>query len=101
MAGESITYRKLRKYKYQTVEPSSIQLATIRPPGGDVKLEGGWVRVSADGLFSLKQGYAWDGPSDRAAGHLRDPVIGGLSASPAAAQRARAADGAVGGEHRP
>ena len=63
MASKKIRYRKLRGYKYQLRANYQQKLDKIRPEGGDVQVNGGWVKLSADGPLFVKNGYAWDGPS--------------------------------------
>ncbi|MBN4050338.1 hypothetical protein JYT28_01130 [Desulfobulbus sp. AH-315-M07] len=58
-----ISYRKIKqpKYKYKLVEtydhPSPI---SIRP---DSDIEHGYFALGADGMLTVKERYAWEGPS--------------------------------------
>ncbi len=58
--SEQIVYRKLKRYKYQTLETYGIQtdLLTIDP----VKTDGGWITLQ-DGWLEMRPGYCWDGAS--------------------------------------
>lgn len=51
-------YRKLRRYKYQLVEPYVLQIG-IR--GNDIDTP--YLRLGPEGLLEIKTFYAWDGPS--------------------------------------
>ena len=53
-----IAYRKPRKYKYQVLEDFSIR-TDIR--GHNINLR--FLSLSPDGLLTIHNGYAWDGPS--------------------------------------
>jgi hypothetical protein len=53
-----ISYRKLRKYKYQLLEEFTIQ-TNIKDQ--DINLK--FLSLSPDGLLTIHKGYAWDGPS--------------------------------------
>lgn len=46
-------------YKYQLVESHQHQL-TFKPPRA---VADPWVEIDANGLMTLRYGYAWDGPS--------------------------------------
>lgn len=56
----TITYRKLNRYKYATIETYALQT--------DLRLEdrvatsGGWIAFEA-GVLMIKAGYCWDGAS--------------------------------------
>ena len=51
-------YRKLRRYKYQLLEPYVLQIG-IR--GNDIDTP--YLKLRPDGLLKIKKSYAWDGPS--------------------------------------
>jgi hypothetical protein len=62
--GESvpkITYRNLSGYKYALMEPYVYETEFSLPKA--IAETHGWVKLNASGRLSLKQGYAWDGPS--------------------------------------
>ncbi len=56
--SEQACYRKLRKYKYQLVQDYRVTIAitgkTIDP---------GYIALNSDGELTVKDRYAWDGPS--------------------------------------
>lgn len=51
-------YRKLKRYKYQLVEPYSLNIGLS---GYTVDLA--FLTLGTGGLLTLATGYAWDGPS--------------------------------------
>ena len=54
---KSMKYRK--GYKYQLADDYTIQIDT-KPPE---EIETQFISLSIDGLLTIKDGYAWDGPS--------------------------------------
>jgi len=56
---ECISYKK--DYKYQLVEAYTVKIP-IRPKEG-VASPSEFIALTADGLLTIKKGYAWDGPS--------------------------------------
>ena len=58
----SITYRKLRKYKYQLTAPYEHPGPTgiVTAAGAEVP---GFIVLTKDGHLTISKGYAWDGPS--------------------------------------
>lgn len=56
---DRICYRKLRRYKYQAMEEYRVQI-DIRP---EKDLTFKYMSLSKDGLLTVREGYAWDGPS--------------------------------------
>jgi len=54
---KSMKYRK--GYKYQLADDYTIQIDT-KPPE---EIETQFISLSVDGLLTIKDGYAWDGPS--------------------------------------
>lgn len=61
MSKVVIKYRKLKHYKYQLMEKHVHETKMGLPKA--IALEGGWVRMTSTGRLTLKEGYAWDGPS--------------------------------------
>jgi hypothetical protein len=57
MSTDRITYRKLRKYKYQLLEEYSVSIEIKKIASND------FLNLSADGTLVIKEKYAWDGPS--------------------------------------
>ncbi len=51
-------YRKLKRYKYQLVEPYNIEIG-IKGYAVDTF----YLKLGADGKLEISKGYAWDGPS--------------------------------------
>lgn len=51
-------YRRLRKYKYQLMEDYEL---IISIKGKSITTE--FIELHRDGLFVIKKGYCWDGPS--------------------------------------
>jgi len=51
-------YRKLRKYKYQTVEPTQVEVPII-----GLSIITKFITLTYDGRLCVRAGYAWDGPS--------------------------------------
>ena len=56
---ECISYKK--DYKYQLVETYTFKIP-IKPKEG-VSSPSGFIALTANGLLTIKKGYAWDGPS--------------------------------------
>jgi hypothetical protein len=54
-----ITYRKLRKYKYQIIEDYNLEIP-IKP---DIDIKTPFIDLSDAGKLIIKSKYAWDGPS--------------------------------------
>ena len=61
----NIRYRKITRYKYQVMESCSFSIG-IKPaeeilePKPPVKT---YIRLSTEGILTISEGYAWDGPS--------------------------------------
>jgi hypothetical protein len=51
-------YRKLKRYKYQLVEPYPIEIG-IR----GYAVDNPYLKLDVDGKLEIAKGYAWDGPS--------------------------------------
>jgi hypothetical protein len=51
-------YRKLKRYKYQLVEPYKVEIG-IKGYAIDTL----YLKLDADGKLEVGEGYAWDGPS--------------------------------------
>jgi hypothetical protein len=57
-----ICYRELHRYKYQLLEPYTIK--TNLKPVGEIREEvAKYLSLSPDGVLSIGEHYAWDGPS--------------------------------------
>lgn len=54
---ERIAYRD--GYKYQLADFYSVDVQLLPPD----HIETRWVSLSADGVLTIREGYAWDGPS--------------------------------------
>ena len=52
-------YRKLRPYKYQLMRELTMVI-TIAP---DTDIETSYLKLTREGVLTVKVGYAWDGPS--------------------------------------
>ena len=59
MSKEKACYRKLNKYKYQLVSDYTIHI-DIKP---EKVAETPFIRLGTDGTLTIRQHYAWDGPS--------------------------------------
>jgi hypothetical protein len=59
VSEDKACYRKLNKYKYQLVSDCVIHI-DIRP---EKDVEAPFIRLSTDGSLTIRQHYAWDGPS--------------------------------------
>lgn len=57
MTTNRITYRKLRKYKYQLLADFSIEIDIKKEAAND------FIQLASDGNLIIKEKYAWDGPS--------------------------------------
>ena len=57
MSRNRITYRKLRKYKYQLISDYTTTIPLKKNAGID------YVILNETGTILIKQKYAWDGPS--------------------------------------
>ena len=51
-------YRELRRYKYQLVKPYSVQIGIK-----DRSVNTEFLKLGEDGILTIKERYAWDGPS--------------------------------------
>ena len=51
-------YRKLKRYKYQLIEPYILKTG-IRGYTAETL----YLKIGDNGVFEIKKGYAWDGPS--------------------------------------
>jgi hypothetical protein len=58
---KQIKYKK--GYKYQLAEDYSIQLELLPEDIDLCNLESTYLILTADGILTIKAGYAWDGPS--------------------------------------
>ena len=58
---EQVVYRKLKRYKYQTLEQYLI-LTELRPKE-KITSAGGWITLDTDGRLVIKKFYCWDGAS--------------------------------------
>lgn len=58
MNDKKISFRKLRKYKYQLVETKAFRTRMQGKEGGNP-----FINISQDGILTIQNGYAWDGPS--------------------------------------
>ncbi|HEY5729079.1 MAG TPA: DUF1353 domain-containing protein [Anaerolineales bacterium] len=56
---DQICYRELRSYKYQLMEDYAVKI-DIKPEN-DLMFK--YMSLSTEGLLTVKEGYAWDGPS--------------------------------------
>jgi len=56
---DQICYRELKAYKYQVMKEYSIQIDI--KPGKDLSFK--YMSLTSGGLLTIKEGYAWDGPS--------------------------------------
>ncbi len=54
-----ISYRKLKKYKYQLLEDYQVQI-DLKP---DHDIDTPYISLSTSGLLTVHERYAWDGPS--------------------------------------
>ena len=54
-----ITYRKIKKYKYQTWDTYIFQ-TELRP---EVEVHCGFITLRTNGQLIIHRGYCWDGPS--------------------------------------
>jgi len=54
-----VKYRKLKKYKYQLLEPYSIQVSIFYKEN----IETDFILLNPNGLLIIKKGYCWDGAS--------------------------------------
>lgn len=61
-------------YRYQLVETYSVEIP-IRPPA---LIDTYWIRLTPDGLLTIRCGYAWDGPS-RPAVRTKNFIRGSLA----------------------
>ena len=59
--AQRITYRKLKKYKYQLLEVYAHETGLALDAA--VATGGGWLKMTKSGRLTVKKGYAWDGPS--------------------------------------
>jgi hypothetical protein len=55
-----IKYRDLRAYKYELLETYEVYVG-ITPMGPEIIID--FIRLSREGVLSLRKGYCWDGPS--------------------------------------
>ena len=51
-------YRKLRRYKYQLMQPYAHDVGIKQH-----EIDTPYLTLSGDGVLTIKKGYAWDGPS--------------------------------------
>lgn len=51
-------YRKLKRYKYQLMEPYNLAVGIKGYP-----VDTSYLKLSEDGDLTISRGYAWDGPS--------------------------------------
>ncbi len=58
MYNKQITYRKLRKYKYQLKD-----ICEIQTEYRDKQCTNSFIQLTSAGLLIIQKGYAWDGPS--------------------------------------
>jgi hypothetical protein len=56
---DQITYRKLRKYKYQITESYVVDIP-IKPENEIIT---DFIELTTEGNLTIKEKYAWDGPS--------------------------------------
>jgi hypothetical protein len=56
---DQICYRELRSYKYQVMHEYKVKI-DIKP---DKDLEYKYMSLSTGGTLTIREGYAWDGPS--------------------------------------
>ncbi|MHC4377405.1 MAG: hypothetical protein ACYS26_12465 [Planctomycetota bacterium] len=66
-APDTLCYRRLAGYRYQTLEPFELRLhlpLVLPEPARIPDLEGApWVRLGRRGKLTIRAGYAWNGPS--------------------------------------
>ena len=64
-APDTLCYRRLAGYRYQTLEPFELRLhlpLALPEPARIPATEGGpWVRLGRRGKLKIRAGYAWDG----------------------------------------
>jgi hypothetical protein len=51
-------YRKLKRYKYQLMEPYNLKIGTE-----GYSVDSPYVKLDTEGHLEISKGYAWDGPS--------------------------------------
>ncbi len=59
MPKPKITYRKIKKYKYQLMSKGYTCQINIRKKS----VKTNFIQLTAKGKLTIKRGYAWDGPS--------------------------------------
>lgn len=59
MSDSDLCYRKLRGYKYQSMEDYTIKI-DVKPPR---EVETRFIDLTKEGELTVKKHYAWDGPS--------------------------------------
>ena len=52
-------YRKLNRYKYQLVDPYTLNVGL----SGYSVTDQQFIQLTSSGLLTIQPGYAWDGPS--------------------------------------
>ncbi|MEQ9363266.1 MAG: DUF1353 domain-containing protein [Leptospirales bacterium] len=62
-ADNKIRYKRIRKYKYQLMADYQLATGLNRANAEPARVPGDYVVLAPDGLMTIKQGYAWDGPS--------------------------------------
>jgi hypothetical protein len=55
---EKACYRKIRRYKYQLMEPYQLKTGIK-----GYQVDTPYLKLAEDGLLEISKGYAWDGPS--------------------------------------